>query len=62
MPLLYNTDLRKGFINYLISSENINLSFGNKLKKLKLLFVSGLSNALSKFVIEAYRKREQNLT
>ena len=34
-------DLRKGLIDYLISTENINLTLGNKLEKLKLLFVSG---------------------
>ena len=58
-------DLRKGLIDYAISTENINLTFGNKLEKLKLLFISGswsLLNALGKFVLEAYKKREQNLT
>ena len=58
-------DLRKGLINYLISTENINLTFGNQLEKLKLLLVSGSwgsLNALGKFVLEAYKKREQNLT
>ena len=34
-------DLQKGLIHYLISTENINLTFGIKLEKLKLLFVSG---------------------
>ena len=51
--------------DYLISTENINLIFGNKLEKLKMLFVSGSwgsLNALGKFVFEAYKKREQNLT
>ena len=52
-------DLRTGLIDYLISTENINLTFGNKLEKLKLLFVSGSLgslNALGKFVLEAYKK------
>ena len=52
-------------IDYLVSTENINLTFGNTLEKLKLLFVSGSwgsLNALGKFVLEAYKKREQNLT
>ena len=58
-------DLRKGLIDHLISTENINLKFGNKLEKLKLLFVSGSwgsLNAIGKFVLEAYKKREQNPT
>ena len=58
-------DLWKSLIDYLISTENINLTFGNKLEKLKLLFVSascGSFNALGKFVLEAYKKQEQNLT
>ena len=58
-------DLRQGLIDYLISTEIINLTFGNKFEKLKLLFVSGsraLLNALAKFALDAYRKREQNLT
>ena len=58
-------DLRKGLSDHLISTENINLTFGNKLEKLNLLFVSGSwgsLNALGKFVLEAYKKREQNLT
>ena len=58
-------DCRKGLIDYLMSTENINLTFGNKLEKLKLLFVScsrGLLNALGKFVLKAYKKREQSLT
>ena len=52
-------DLRKGLIDYLISTENINLTFGNKLEKLKLLFVRGpwdSLNALGKFVLKAYKK------
>ena len=52
-------DLQKGLIDHLISTENINLTFGNKLEKLKLLFVSGSwgsLNALGKFVLEAYKK------
>ena len=51
-------------IDYLISTENINLTFGNKLEKLKLLFVSGSwgsLNALGKFILEAYKKREHNI-
>ena len=58
-------DLRKALIDYLISTENNNLSFENKLEKLKLLFVSGswgLLNTLDKFALEAYKKREHNLT
>ena len=58
-------DLRKGLIDYLISTGNINLTFGNKLEKLKLLFVSGSwgsLNAFGKFVLEPYEEREQNLT
>ena len=46
-------DLRKDLIDHLISTENINLTFGNKLEKLKLLFVSGSwgsLNALGKVV------------
>ena len=42
-----------------ISTENINLTFANKLDKLKLLFVGGswsLLNAHSQFVLEAYKK------
>ena len=42
-----------------ISTQNINLTFANKLDKLKLLFVGGswsLLNAHSKFVLEAYKK------
>ena len=56
-------DLWKGLISYLISAENINLKFGNKLEK--LLFVSGSwdsLNALGKFMLEAYKKRKHNLT
>ena len=37
-------DLRTGWFDYITSTENITLAFGNKLKKLKLLFVSGSSN------------------
>ena len=58
-------DLWKGLIDHLISTENINVTSGNKLEKLKLLFVSGSRgslNALGKFVLEAYKKLEQNLT
>ena len=59
-------DLRKGLIDYLISTENINLTFGNRLKKLKLLFVIGSCwgslNALGKFILEVYKKQEHNLT
>ena len=58
-------DFRKGLIHILISTENINLTFGNKLEKLKLLFVSGSwgsLNAFGKFVLEPYEEREQNLT
>ena len=58
-------NLWKSLIDYLISTENINLTFRHKLEKLKLLFVSGswsLLNALGKFVLEAYKKREQKLT
>ena len=53
------------FIDHFISTENINLTFGNKLEKLKLIFVRGSWGtlyALGKFVLEAYKKREQNLT
>ena len=42
-----------------ISTENINLTFANKLDKLKLLFVGGswsLLNAHGEFVLEAYKK------
>ena len=48
-----------------ISTGNINLTFGNKLEKLKLLFVSGSwgsLNACAKLVLKAYKKREQNPT
>ena len=58
-------DLRKSLIDHLISTENINLAFGKKLKKLKLLFVSGSCrslNVLGKFILEAYKKQEQNVT
>ena len=57
-------DLRKVLIDYLISTETINLTFGNKLEKLKMQFVSGSwgsLNALCKFVPEVYKKREENL-
>ena len=58
-------DLREGLIDHLISTENINLTLGNKLEKLKVLFVraswSSLK-ALGKFVLEVYKKRQQNLT
>ena len=37
-------DLRTGWFDYITSTENVNLAFGNKLKKLKLLFVSGSWN------------------
>ena len=58
-------DLRKSLIDYLISTENVNLTFDSKLENLKLLFVSGSwgsLNALGKYVTEAFKKREQNLT
>ena len=58
-------DLQVSLIDYLICLENINLTVGNKFEKLKLLFVSelwGSLNALCKVVLEAYKKREQNLT
>ena len=58
-------DIRKGLIDYHISTENINLTFGNKLEKLKLLFGSGSwgsLNFLDQFILEAYKKRERNLT
>ena len=48
-------DHRKSLIDYFISTENINLTFGNKLEKLKLLFASGSwssLNALSKFILD----------
>ena len=57
--------LRKVLIDYLISTKNINLTFGNKLEKLKLLFVMGSwdsLNTLDKFVLEAQKNREHNLT
>ena len=57
--------MRKGLIDYHISTENINLTFGNKLEKLKLLFGSGSwgsLNFLGQFILEAYKKRERNLT
>ena len=44
-----------------ISTGSINLTFGNKLEKLKLLFVSGSwgsLNACVKLVLEVYKKRE----
>ena len=46
------------------STGSINLTFTNKLEKLKL-FVSGSwgsLNACAKLVLEAYKKREQNPT
>ena len=48
-----------------IPTGSINLTFDNKPEKLKLLFVSGSwgsLNAYAKLVLEAYKKREQNLT
>ena len=63
--LSYCRNYKEGLIDYLISTENINLTFGNKLEKLKLLFVSGSwgsFNALGKFVPEACKIWEQNLT
>ena len=48
-----------------ISTGSIKLTFGNKLEKLILLFISGSwcsLNAYAKLVLEAYKKREQNLT
>ena len=58
-------DLQKVLIDYFFSPQNINLKFGNKLLKLKLLFESGSwgsLNALGKFLLEACKKREHNLT
>ena len=58
-------DLWNGLIDCLISTENIKLTFGNKLEKLKLLFASGCwgsLNAVGKFVLKAHKKREHNLT
>ena len=48
-----------------ISTGSINVTFGNKFEKLKLLFVNGSwgsLNACVKLVLEAYKKWEQNPT
>ena len=45
--------------SHIISTENINLTLGNTVEKLKLLFTKrswGFMNALGKFVREAYKK------
>ena len=58
-------NLWKGLVDHVISTAKINLTFGDKLEKLKLLFVSdswSLLNVLDKFVLAPYKKREQNLT
>ena len=63
--LLNYKDLRKGLIDHLITSKNINLTFGNKLEQLKLLFVRDswiFFNVPGKFVLEGYKAREQTLT
>ena len=55
-------DLRVSLIDYLMSLENINLTVGNKLEKLKLLFVDepwGLLNAFCKVVLEAYKNENK---
>ena len=55
-------DLWKGLIDYLVSTEYINLKLGNNFKKLKLLFVSGpwgSLNALGKLILKAYKNEKK---
>ena len=44
-----NKGLRKGLIDYLISTENSNLTLGNNFEELKLLFARGSWGSLNVF-------------